>query len=150
MVASTGLGFACMVASLAAVRMSKGAGLQLQWHWSILIFAGAAIFWNSRLWKAIWQVEDDASGKAKRRLVFHLGALVLLGVGAFLYPLLFVESGYRHGVLEGVLTAATFLSVLGWLLRTLAKGFAEADAIELGADSDESVHDSSSSRTAFR
>jgi hypothetical protein len=116
---------------LAALRVNKGAGLQMEWHWSILLFAGIAVVWNGRLWKAIFQAQAATSRKAKRRLTFHLSALVLLGVGAFLYPLAFVESGYRHGIFKGVLTATSFLSVLGWILYTFAKGFAAADAIEL-------------------
>jgi hypothetical protein len=131
MMASTGLGFACMVASLASLRLSKGATFQFEWHWSILILAAAAFFLNHRLWTAIWQVQDHPSPKAKRRLALRLSALLLVGIGAFLYPILFVDGSYRPDLLIGLITAAAFLSTLGWLLYRLGKGLAEADAIEL-------------------
>ena len=130
-VTSTGLGFAFIVGSLAAIRMSKGAGIQLQWHWSILFFAVAALFWNSRLWRAIWQVQSEATAKAKRRLAFHVAVLFILGIGAFLYPLLFADAGFRQDALKGLLAAVAFLGILGLLFYYLAKVFNEADAIEL-------------------
>jgi hypothetical protein len=124
-VASSGLAFACMFASLEAVRMKAGAGLELQWHWPILLFMAPAVLWNTRLWRAIWEVQDAPSAPAKRRLVRYLVGLVLIGIGSFLYPLLFVDEGYRHGVLKGVLTAAVFLTTLGWMFYRFAKAFEE-------------------------
>jgi hypothetical protein len=129
-VASTGLGFACMVGSLAAVRMNKG-GFQMQWHWSIVIVAAVAFIWNSRLWKAIWQLQEDASAKAKRRLAFHLAVLVALGLGAFLYPLSFAEADFRHDAMKGLMIAAPALGIVCLLLYTVGRGFKEVDAIEL-------------------
>ncbi len=130
-VTSTGLAFAFGVASVAAVRMSQSTGVRLEWHWSILLFVAATLLWNSRLWKAIWHVQHEPTAKAKRRLAFHLAVLVAIGVGSFLYPLLFANTGYRHDALKGLLAALAFLGTLGLLFYRLAKGFNEADAIEL-------------------
>ncbi|MFO1499562.1 MAG: hypothetical protein U1G07_14420 [Verrucomicrobiota bacterium] len=128
---STSIGFACMLGSLAAVRMRKGAGWALEWHWSIPIFVVAIVVWNWRFWKAVWEAQDHPSAAAKRRFVFHLIGMVLLGVGAFLYPVLLVEHNYRQGIFRGLLIGAGFLGTLAWLIYTVGKGFAQADAIEL-------------------
>lgn len=135
---SSGLAFAFVVGSLAAARRSTGGSIYLQWHWSILIVAAVTFVWNSRLWKAIWQVQHEPTAKAKRRLAFHLGVLIVLGLGSFLYPLFFVQAGSRYEPIEGLLTAATFLGILGFLIHKLVKTFEKEDAIELEREARES------------
>src|SRR6187455_3722672 len=82
-VGSTGLGLACMLGSVAAIRISRDAGLQFGWHWSILIVAAAVFLWNRRFWNILWELQDRSTEKAKRKLTFHLGVLALLGIGSF-------------------------------------------------------------------
>jgi hypothetical protein len=130
-VASTGLGFACMFASLAAIKIGQGTGLQFTWHWSILLVAAAAIFWNSRFWRAFWEAQDGKEVRSKRKLAIHLAILVLLGIGSFLYPIRFVEQSYWSGILKGLVTAVTFLGTMIWLIYKVGKGFGEIDSVEL-------------------
>lgn len=128
---STGLGLAFVVGLLAAIRTDKAAGIQIRWHWSILVFSLAAYLWNSRLWNAIRQAQQKPTAKAKRRVVLHLAVLVVFGLGYFLYPLLFLQAGFRHEALVGTLIAAGFLCALGVLFYNVAKVFKEEDVTEL-------------------
>lgn len=135
-VASTGLGLACMLGSLAAIRISRTAGLEFIWHWSILFVAAAGLFWNARLWKAVWQTQDSPGLPSRRKLVVHLAVLGLLGVGSFLYPIRFIEHSYWGGILKGLVTAFTFLGTMLWLIYKVGRGFAEIDSVELQRQSE--------------
>ena len=135
-VCSTGLGLACMLGSVAAIRIGKGAGLQFVWHWSILVVAAAVILWNRRFWNLVWELQETATMRMKRKLAFHLGILALLGIGSFLYPIRFIEQGYWFGISKGLLTAAAFLGTMLWLIYKCGKGFGEIDAIELERNSE--------------
>src|SRR5690349_3396617 len=113
-VCSTAIGLAGMLGSVAAIRITKTAGLQFGWHWSILLVAGAVVLWNSRFWKVVWELQDGANEKTRRRLVWHLAVLGLLGIGSFLYPIRFIEQSYFSGVGRGLLTAISFLGTMFW------------------------------------
>src|SRR5688572_4306068 len=126
-VCSTGTGLACMLGSVAAIRISKGAGLQFGWHWSILIVAAAVVLWNRRFWNLVWKLQDGVTGRTKQKLTFHLGVLALLGLGSFLYPIRFIEQSYWSGILKGLVTAGTFLGTMVWLIYKCGKGFGEID-----------------------
>lgn len=129
--ASTGLGLACMIGSVAAIRISKGDGLQFVWHWSILLVAAVVVLWNRRFWNLVWELQDRSTPEMKRKLAFHLGILVLLGIGSFLYPIRFIAESYWSGILKGLLTAGTFLGTMVWLIYKCGKGFGEIDTTEL-------------------
>jgi hypothetical protein len=135
-VASTGLAFACMFGSLAAIKIGRGTGLQFTWHWSILLVAAATIFWNSRFWKAFWEAQDGSEGGSKKKLIMHLSVLALLGIGSFLYPIRFIEQSYWSGILKGLVTAVTFLGTMVWLIYKVGKGFGEIDSVELARQSE--------------
>lgn len=131
MVASTGLGIACMLGSLASVRITRSNGLEFVWHWSILLVAAAGVVWNSRFWRAVWETQRSSNPQAQRRLIVHLVALVLLGAGSFLYPIRFIEQSYWNGILKGLLTAVTFLGTMIYLIYKTVKGLEEIDSTEL-------------------
>ncbi len=130
-VGSTGLGLACMLASVAALRIGKGTGLQFGWHWSIVIIVAAVVLWNVRFWNLVWKLQEEGSGKTKRKLWTHLGILTLLGIGSFLYPIRYIEQSYWSGIVKGLLTAGTFLGTMVWLIYKCGKGFGEIDRVEL-------------------
>ena len=130
-VSSTGFGLACMLGSAAALRIHQGAGIQFGWHWSIAVVAMLVLLWNARFWKLIWQLQEDQSGQAKQKLKFHLGVLLLIGLGTFLYPIRFIEQSHWNGILRGLVTAGTLLGTMFWLIYKCARGFAEIDNIEL-------------------
>src|SRR6185369_13270470 len=77
-VGSTGLGLTCMLGSAASIRISKVAGLEFVWHWSILLVATAVVLWNWRFWNLLWRVQQGESETTKRQLMLHLGILLLL------------------------------------------------------------------------
>src|SRR4051812_3621273 len=130
-VGSTSLGLACMFASLAAVRINKAVGLQFSWHWSLIIVIAAAIFWNWRFWHIVWAAQTNPQPDSKRKLAIYVAALVVLGIGSFLYPIRFLEQSYWNGILRGLLTAGTFLGTMFTLIYKVGKGFGEIDAVEL-------------------
>jgi hypothetical protein len=135
-VGSTGLGLACMLGSVAAVRISKGSGLQFGWHWTILLVAAAVIVWNMRFWNVVWELQDRPNVKTKKRLALHLGILCLLGIGSFLYPIRYIEQSYFSGIAKGLVTALTFLGTMFWLIYKCGKGLAAIDAAELQRQSE--------------
>jgi hypothetical protein len=124
---STGLGLALMLASLAAIRIGKVEGLQFAWHWTILLWMAAAAIWNWRFWNVVWQVQRDPTPQAKKRLIFHCGILFAIGLGAFLYPIRFIEQSYWAGIGMGLVTAFTFLGIMFWIIFRFARGFLEQD-----------------------
>jgi hypothetical protein len=130
-VVSTGLGLACMLGSVAAIKVSRTAGLEFIWHWSLLLIAGAAAFWNFRFWRTVWETQEHPGAASKKKLLLQLAVLFALGIGAFLYPIRFVEQSYWSGILKGLVTAVTFLGTMIWLIYKVGKGFGEIDAAEL-------------------
>jgi hypothetical protein len=129
-VGSTGLGLACMLASLAAIRIDPQEGLRFGWHWSILLVGAVALIWNARFWKAVWASQREGQPRAGRALSWHVAGLAALGLGSFLYPIRFIERSEWLDVSKGLVTAVLFLGVLCWLMIKWARGFAEFDASE--------------------
>ena len=119
-----------MLGSAAAIRIGEGTGLQFGWHWSIAVVALAVVAWNWRFWNLVWEFQEDQSKKTRGKLVFHLGILLLLGLGTFLYPMRFIEQSHWDGILKGLATAVTFLGTVLWLLFKFGKGFVEFDNAE--------------------
>ena len=130
-VGSTGLGLACMLGSVAAIRIGKETGLQFAWHWSILAVALLVVLWNSRFWKAVWELQEESTPATRRKLGAHLLILVALGVGCFLYPIRFIEHSYFGGIAKGLVTAVVFLGTMLWLIYKCGKGLIEIDSAEL-------------------
>jgi hypothetical protein len=129
-VASTGLGIALMLASLAAVQFGKAQSLQFAWHWSIGVVMVLGAYWNRRFWKLIWQASDVPSANLKRNITIAFALLLALGLGTFLYPIRFISAEYHVPISRGLATAVLFLGTMGWLIYKLGRGFVNADAIE--------------------
>jgi hypothetical protein len=136
-VASTGLGLACMLASLAAIRIGRDTGLEFVWHWSILVVVAAGVFWNARFWKAVWAEQQSSTADSRRKVKVHLAVLALLGIGSFLYPIRFIEQSYWSAIARGLFTAATFLATMCWLIYKAGQMFLQIDAAELKRQSEE-------------
>lgn len=130
-VASTGLGLACMLASVAAIRIGHGTGLSFGWHWSIVVVTLSVVLWNWRFWDLLWALQEEATEKKKRKLGVHLGILLLLGIACFLYPIRFIAQGYMNGIVKGLLTAGSFLGTMFWLIYKSGKALGEIDATEI-------------------
>ena len=130
-VSSTGLGLALMVASLASIRIGKTEGLQFVWHWTILLWMAAAAVWNWRFWNVVWEVQASPTAGAKKKLAVYCGILLAIGLGAFLYPIRFIEQSYLGGISAGLLTAFSFLGTMFWIICRFGRGFLEQDETEL-------------------
>ena len=128
-VSSTGLGLALMLGSLAAVKFTDANRLQFGWNWFIPLWMAVAVIGNQRFWKAVWQAQNDPTPKAKKRLTIHSALLVALAIGAFLYPLRFIEQSRWIEVARGLATAVVFLGTVGTIIYQFGRGFAEGDGI---------------------
>jgi hypothetical protein len=129
---STGLGLSLMLASLASIRIGRAQGLQFTWHWSILVWMGAAVIWNWRFWQSVWDVYEQPSDKTRRKLVIYSILLIALGLAAFLYPIRFISEAYRPDISRGLVTAALFLGILAWFLYKFGRAFVESDEQQTG------------------
>lgn len=132
MVASTGLGIALMLGSVAAVQFGKAQGLQFQLHWSIAVVMLLGAFWNWRFWNVIWKANDTPGADFRKKIIVAFALLFALGLGTFIYPMRFVAEGYHLGISRGLATAVVFLATTFWLIYKLARGFVNADRIESG------------------
>lgn len=129
---STGLGLALMFASLASIQFGNGHGLRFRWHWTILLWMAAAAVWNSRFWKALWQIQETPapSPRLRKKVTVYSWILLLMGLGAFLYPIRFIAETYRADIGRGLITAALFLGTLVWMVFRFGRAFIQADMAE--------------------
>ncbi len=130
-VGSTGLGFAAMVGSLAALHMSPSGTFQFDWRWIILPWMGIAAALNWFFWKALWDYQLAPERNRKIRLIGVTVLMVALGFGSFLYPIRYLALAEYGPVIRGLATAALFLGVAGWMVYVLGRGMVAADAVEL-------------------
>jgi hypothetical protein len=131
--ASTGLGIALMLASVAAVQFGKAQSLQFAWHWSIAVVMFLGAYWNWRFWKLIWKAQDAPTPGLKRNIGLAFAFLLALGLGTFLYPIRFISAEYHLPISRGLATAVLFLGTMVWLIYKLGRGFMNADEIETAA-----------------
>ena len=127
---STGLGLALMFASLASIQFGNGHGLRFRWHWSILLWMTAAALWNSRFWKALWQVQETPTLRLRKKVTTYSWIVLLTGRGALLYPIRFISETYWADIGRGLVTAARFLGTLVWMVFRFGRAFIQADKVE--------------------
>ena len=128
-VASTGLGIAFMLASLAALQFGKAEGLRFQWHWSIAVVILLGLYWNSRFWRIIWQAQEPTPN-LRRKITFAFTMLFALGLATFLYPMRFVSPEHHLSISSGLVTAIIFLGITAALIVKMGRAFMAADAAE--------------------
>ena len=124
-VGSTGLGLALMLGSLAAVQVDGSHHYQFGFNWTVPLWMIAAVYGNNRFWKSVWQAQSDPNPKNKKNAVINAGVLAALAIGAFLYPLRFIEAGNLWAVARGLVTAVIFLSILGTFIYQIGRAFSE-------------------------
>ena len=122
----TALGFGCAAASLQALRASPTG---FSFHVSSLallafMVGAAAVF-------ACWKIILNRSANHRQKtLRFGVGlGLLLLGVGAFLYPLRFVPRDKFPDLFIGLVTAVCALSIGAGILLLISRFF-ESDERE--------------------
>ena len=123
MVYGFALSFGLVAASLEALRPSStGFALDMSW-WTLLTLALSAVAMVPCFFVIVF-----SERKILRR--FALATVVVLGVGAFFYPLRMVPQETHRAVFVGLAVAAVALSVLATLLVILYRFF-EKDAAPL-------------------
>jgi hypothetical protein len=123
--ASTALAFGCMAATLEALRPdTAGFSFQVTYKTLLAFVAGAAIAFP--LWRFI--LCGNRLGRRNRSLTTGMlvALLMILGVGAFLYPLRFVPRSKWPEIRVGLLTAVCALSGVAGLLWGV-KRFVDSD-----------------------
>jgi hypothetical protein len=122
---STALAFGCMIASLEALRPS-GTGFSFEVSFKTLI----AFVLGGAIALPFWRLILNGSNWSRRKITLVGGGLVavliLLGVGAFLYPLRFVPKSQLPEIRTGLVTAVCALSGVGCLLWGV-KRFVDSD-----------------------
>lgn len=123
--ASTALAFGCMFATLESLRPdSAGFTFELSYKTFIAFVAGGAIAFP------VWRLILNGTRLGERNLSLATGTMVVLllvvGVGAFLYPLRFVPRSKWPEIRTGLLTAVCALSGVAGLLWGV-KRFMDAD-----------------------
>ena len=122
MVGGSGLTLAVMLSSLALIKGHDQTGFQWAWsYWSVLIFAAGALF-NRSFWNAIFRAGSEPSHANKAKVVYHVFGLIVLGVGAFLYPVRFLGHENYVAIARGLFTAVTFLGGVVVLLYKVGQG----------------------------
>jgi hypothetical protein len=122
---ATASGFALVMGSAACVGPAGTQGLAFHWHWSALILGAVGLVAGWHLWSLIWRVEADPKGKPRRRLSRYCVALGIGAVLVFAYPFRFVAPDKFRDVLLGLAAAIAVLSLIGWMIIQLVKGFSE-------------------------
>ncbi|MDB6022815.1 MAG: hypothetical protein JWQ04_2672 [Pedosphaera sp.] len=116
----TAIGFGCMAASLAALHSSPtGISFQITGRTLFAFVLGAAAVFP--FWKIVFNV---VSGNRQRsRHVWAASLLLLIGIGAFLYPSRFVPAEKLRDMYTGLVIAACALSLLAAMLILFGKFF---------------------------
>jgi hypothetical protein len=122
---STAIAFGCMLATLEALRPdSDGFHFEVSYKTLIAFFAGGAIAFP------VWRLILNGTRLGQRNLNFATGAMVvlllILGVGAFLYPLRYVPRDKWPEIRTGLITAVCALSCVAGLLWGV-KRFVDSD-----------------------
>jgi hypothetical protein len=125
---ATALAFGCMLATVEALRPdSAGFSFEVSYKTLIAFVAGGAIAFP------LWRIILNGTKLGQRNLSLATGAMVVillvLGVGAFLYPLRFVPRDKWPEIRTGLITAVCALSGVACLLWGV-KRFVDADEKE--------------------
>jgi hypothetical protein len=123
---ATGLAFAGMLASLAAIELGPATRLVLRWHWAELPLAALGLTLGGWFWRLIWRAERAESPAARRRLLRFSLLLGLMAAVSFAYPMRFIPAERRQEVFIGLGVAVLVLSLVGvvlWrIIRMLNEG----------------------------
>ena len=122
---STALAFGCMLATLEALRPDPdGFHFEPSYKTLIAFVAGGAIAFP------VWRLILNGTRLGQRNLNFATGAMIVLllvlGVGAFLYPLRYVPRDKWPEIRTGLITAVCALSCVAGLLWGV-KRFVDSD-----------------------
>lgn len=127
---STAVAFGAMVGSLFAVKNTpSGLAMELTVGAVVAFVAAGAVAWL--YWRMVARLTTSVTPGAKPkfppRFAAFSAALILIGFGAFLYPLRFVPDEKRTDVFVGLALAIAVLAGVGFVMWKV-RNFLEADA----------------------
>jgi len=114
--AGSGAAIGGMLASLAAVGKGPAGKLVFAFNaWVPVLFAvGLVLGWY--FWRLLWRAQSENTGSSRRKLQAFGGALGLLAMASFAYPLRFLQPERRHDVFFGLGLAIVVLGSFGVLI----------------------------------
>jgi hypothetical protein len=137
--ASTALGLGTAFGALACLEWQPDGSLDFRWQPMVLVWIAVGIACAFLFWNAIWRAE--ARGRASR-LRTRLSYLVLVAATAadVVYSLRTYPKDKISQFYLGLAGAVIALSIVGWLISLVIKGFARFDAADPIAKHDAEGH----------
>jgi hypothetical protein len=130
-VVSTAIGFAAALGTTACLERSADGRFDFHWHWRAVIWMALGIAAAIQLWRLLWRAQNDTSGKAAKKLKLFCILLLAGGLAVFFYPIFFLRGKNFDDVLTGMSLAAGAITLVGFLISRVMKGFLEEDAENL-------------------
>ena len=122
-VGATALALGAILGSAAALRRTGPDGVGFAWSWAVLAWGAGAAACAWPFWHLVWAVQENPTRRTKILLVCWCAVLLVLGLGAFLYPIRFISPTYRNDVLVGLVVAVFVLAAGAGMLYGLARAF---------------------------
>lgn len=130
--ASSGVGFGGMLASLTF--LDKGPH-GFEFHWSPLALPAFAlgILLSSAYWWIVFRMTNRPGQLGTGFLTASSGAVMLLAILSFLYPIRFIPAARRTDVLIGLALAVLVLGTIGYIIHTMVR-WLEQDSADTPPD----------------
>ncbi len=128
---STALGLGTAFGALACLDWRSDGGLDFRWHWEALVWIAIGIATAIYFWRSVWQV--DAGGRRG-----GMGLSYALLIGATLGDVAYSLRSFPHEKIKdlyvGLGAAVLALSITGWLISRVIRGFEQNDAANRSGD----------------
>lgn len=128
LMAASAAGMGGVVASLTTVRQGPHG---FEFHWTALAIPGfaAGALVACLYWAMIFRFSARASSRRGRRWITTASVLlIVLAVGAFLYPIRFIPEQKRGEVIIGLSAAVVVLGGIGYIIHTIVRWLEQDDA----------------------
>ena len=116
---------------MATLKITDAKGFHFDWTWLTLLWMALGALYNWVFWRAIWEVADRPTPRAKARFAAMVAGLIAAGVFGFLYPLRFLAPNKLPDISFGLVIAVIFLGGIGVAMWFVARGLGQADEVEL-------------------
>jgi hypothetical protein len=126
---STALGLGTAFGALACLQWRPDGSLDFRWHPMVLLWVAVGIACAFLFWNAIWRAEARDRG-SKIRTVGSYFLLVAATLADVAYSLRTYPQDKISQFYLGLAGAVVALSVAGWLISFVIRGFARFDAAD--------------------
>lgn len=126
-VISTAVIFATAFGWLGCIQRKETGEVEFHWQWGALFWIAIGISCTVYFWRQIWPIGNTFPTGTKKRMVKGWAALLIPSLMWMTYPLLFVSGQQLLNVSIGLAIAVTVLTLGGWMVFRLVKGFANED-----------------------